>query len=82
VIVRYYAHLSTITNTDEETIKIKADITLDKLLIVIRNKHKRFVEKDMFLVSLNNKFIPVSVYGTTPLEDGDIVALFPPVSSG
>lgn len=67
----------------EESIKFKSEITLYELLILIRNKYKEFAaENDMFLAALNDKFIPVSVYESTFLEDGDIVALFPPVSGG
>lgn len=60
-----------------------SEITLYELLLIIRNKYREFAaENDTFLVALNGKFIPVSVYESTPLKDGDVVALFPPVSGG
>lgn len=59
-----------------------SEITLDRLITTIRNKHKNFSENDMFLVAINDKFIPIAVYSNTSLEDGDFVALFPQVSSG
>lgn len=83
IIIRYCAHLNKITNVMEESMQFNSEITLYKLLKMIKNKYKDFAaENDTFLVALNNKFIPVSVYESMPLEDGDVVALFPPVSGG
>jgi len=82
IIIRYYAHLAKLTNIKEETMHFDSDITLDRLIMTIRKKYKNFSEKDMFLAALNDKFVPIAVYSTTSLEDGDLVALFPQVSSG
>ena len=83
IVIKYFAHLAGITNVTEESLQFDSEITLYELLKTIRNKYKDFAaENDTFLVALNDIFIPVSVYESTSLEDGDAVALFPPVSGG
>ena len=80
--IRYYAHLAKLTNVREETIYFDVDLTIDRLIMIIMNKYKNFSKNDMFLVSLNNNFVPVAAYSTTFLDDGDTVALFPQATSG
>lgn len=75
--VRYYASFRELTGVDEEMLELGAGATAEELKAEAARSHGALKGKVM-LVALNGGFVePARV-----IEEGDQVALFPPVSGG
>ena len=82
MIIKYFAWLKNITNTEEEVIdneNIKDVKTLKKFLL---NKYPElnqyFNEDDIIRIAINLEYITTN----KPINSKDEIALFPPVSGG
>ena len=82
MIIKYFAWLKNITNTEEEKVDDKniTDVkTLKEFLLKKYPKLKQFMEEDDFIrISINLEYITTN----EPINSKDEIALFPPVSGG
>jgi len=79
IVVKYFALFRDITGTDQDTVVIGDESRVSDLLGSIRSKYPEMdrTKRDV-LVSVNRNFASHEVR----LNDGDEVAIFPPVSGG
>ena len=82
MIIKYFAWLKNITDTEEEKINnenIKDVKTLKKFLLEKYPKLNQYMKEDDFIrVAINLEYVTTN----KPLNSKDEIALFPPVSGG
>ena len=82
MIIKYFAWLKNITNTEEEEINDKniTDVkTLKEFLLKKYPKLNQYMKEDDFIrVAINLEYITTN----KPIDSKDEIALFPPVSGG
>ena len=82
MIIKYFAWLKNITNTEEENIDDKniTDVkTLKEFLLKKYPKLNQYMKEDDFIrVAINLEYVTAN----EPLNSKDEIALFPPVSGG
>lgn len=77
--VLYFSTLRRVTNTREETIELPDGARIGDLLAVLRERHPPIQQYlPSLLIAKNQEY---AANGET-LQDGDEVALMPPVSGG
>jgi molybdopterin synthase sulfur carrier subunit len=93
--VRYFTSLREIVNKKEETLKFSesANVTVDTVLKTLAQRYgKRFVEyvydpktgdvRSFLQFLVNGKSVATLNGLQTELEDGDVLAILPPVGGG
>jgi molybdopterin synthase sulfur carrier subunit len=93
--IRFFTSLREITNKKEETLRFPEGekVTVDKVLKTLAQRYgKRFVEyvydaktdevKDFLQFLVNGKSAATLNGLQTELEDGDVLAILPPVGGG
>ena len=82
MIIKYFAWLKNITNTEEENVDDKniTDVkTLKEFLLKKYPKLNQYMKDDEFIrVAINLEYVTTN----EPLNSKDEIALFPPVSGG
>ena len=82
MIIKYFAWLKNITNTEEEEIDDKniTDVkTLKEFLFTKYPKFNQYMKEDDFIrIAINLEYITTN----EPIDPKDEIALFPPVSGG
>ena len=83
MIIKYFAWLKNITNTEEEKIEDKNIKDIKTLKEFLLNKYPQLdefmrTEDDFIRVAVNLEYVT----GNEPLSSKDEIALFPPVSGG
>ena len=82
MIIKYFAWIKNITNTEEENIDDKniTDVkTLKEFLLKKYPKLNQYMEEDDFIrIAINLEYITTN----EPINSKDEIALFPPVSGG
>ena len=82
MIIKYFAWLKNITNTEEEKVDDKniTDVkTLKEFLLKKYPKLNQYMKEDDFIrVAINLEYITTN----EPIDSKDEIALFPPVSGG
>ena len=82
MIIKYFAWLKNITNTEEEKVDDKniTDVkTLKEFLLKKYPKLNQYMKEDDFIrVAINLEYVTTN----EPLNSKDEIALFPPVSGG
>ena len=76
--LRYFASTRDIVGTDSEEITIPGGSTVEGLLEALKKLHEQLKGVEPILVAVNGAYVDP---GTT-LGEGDVIALFPPVSGG
>ncbi|NJE10926.1 ubiquitin-like small modifier protein 1 [Thermococcus sp. MAR1] len=84
--VRYFARFRSLVGTGEEELDVPKGITVRELIELLKERHpvlktEVFAEDDDLAdvnVSRNGRYVGFD----DVLQDGDVVALFPPVSGG
>jgi MoaD family protein len=93
--VLFFTSLREITGIKEKIVKLTSmdEMTIDKILEVLKNQYgKSFVEyiydsktnnvRGFLQFLVNGKSIPSPNVLTTKLNDGDVLAILPPVGGG
>jgi len=76
--VKFYASYREITGLAEEEVQLPSGSTVEALIETVKSLHNPLRDAKRMLVAVNGEFAkPEAV-----LEEGDMVALFPPVSGG
>ena len=82
MIIKYFAWLKDITNTEEEEVIDKniTDVkTLKEFLFTKYPKFNQYMKEDDFIrIAINLEYITTN----KPIDSKDEIALFPPVSGG
>jgi sulfur-carrier protein len=79
ITVLYFANVKDITGVKKETMNLTPDTSIKKLLTNISSKYPAIKSiLDVVKISVNYKIMEMN----TILNDGDEVALLPPVSGG
>lgn len=76
--LRYFASMRDLMGTVEDETAVPEGSTVESLLEKMKREHEPLGEMDRVLVAVNGEYVDLS----TILEEGDIVAMFPPVSGG
>ena len=76
--VMYFASYRELTGLTEEDVQIAEGSTVEALMAIIKERHEPLRDAGNALVAVNSEFgRPEDI-----LSEGDVVALFPPVSGG
>ena len=82
MIIKYFAWLKNITNTEEEEVDDKNITDVKTLKEFLRKKYPKlnqYMKEDDFIrVAINLEYITTN----EPIDSKDEIALFPPVSGG
>jgi molybdopterin synthase sulfur carrier subunit len=76
--MRYFASVREIIGFSEEEVTVPAGSTIGSLIEKVRSSHEPLRHLRSLLVAVNGEFADKE----HELGDGDVVALFPPVSGG
>ena len=76
--LRYFASIRELVGVAEGEMELPEGSTVDDMLETVKKHHGRLRDVDRILVAVNGDY----VYPGTRLANGDVVALFPPVSGG
>jgi len=74
----YFASFREITGLPEEGVQLPDGSTVEALMEAVKSLHEPLREVRRMLIAVNGEF---AEHGTR-LGEGDVVALFPPVSGG
>ena len=90
--IKFFTALREITSKKVEKLELQENITIDELIILLSNKFgKKFKEyvynkngkiQDFLSFLINGKNINTLQGLTTKLQEGDVVAILPPVGGG
>ncbi|MGC8645765.1 MAG: MoaD/ThiS family protein [Thermoplasmata archaeon] len=75
--IKYYAKYRESTGKKEEDVELSA-ATVGQLLAFLRERYPALSRERGSIVAVNNRFTK----DDSPLFDGDVVSIFPPVSGG
>ena len=76
--IRFFASVRQITGVDSEELEVEEGLAVGALIVDLKRKHEALEEKMNMLVAINGEYADPN----TVLREGDVVALFPPVSGG
>ncbi len=76
--LRYFASIRELVGTAEGEIELPEGSTVDGMLETVKRHYGRLRDVDRILVAVNGEYVNPG----TRLDDGDLVALFQPVSGG
>lgn len=74
----YFASFRELLGVADEDLHIPSESTVGVVLDRIKDVHSELTETENIMVAVNGSFAEVELL----LNDGDVVALFPPVSGG
>ncbi len=75
--ILYFAKLRETLGIDEEMIELPEGARVETLMRILKNRHQALGELKL-LVAVNAEYVSPN----RGLKEGDVVALFPPVSGG
>jgi len=75
--ILYFAGLRETLGIDEEAIELPEGTRVETLLGILKNRHQ-ILRRLRFLVAVNAEYASPN----RGLREGDVIALFPPVSGG
>ena len=78
ITLRYFASIRDLVGAGGEEITIPSGSTVEELLESLKGLHDQLMDAERILVAVNGAYVNPG----TVLEEGDKVALFPPVSGG
>jgi molybdopterin synthase sulfur carrier subunit len=76
--VRYFGQFRDLTGKTEEPLEIEKGITVIGIREYVRGIYPKIAAKEDIMVAVNGSFVSLDQV----IEEGDEVALFPPVSGG
>lgn len=76
--LRFFASISDMMGIVEDETAMPEGSTVEALLEKMKRGHESLREMDRILVAVNGEYVDP----TTILDEGDVVAMFPPVSGG
>ena len=76
--LRYFASLRELIGSAEEEVFILEGSSVESLLEVVKSLHDPLKDVETIMVAINGKYAQLGA----SIEEGDVVALFPPVSGG
>ena len=76
--LRFFASIREMVGSAGEELDVPDGLSVGALLEKVNMSHEFLQDMDRILVAVNGEYVD---HGTV-LEDGDVVALFPPVSGG
>jgi molybdopterin synthase sulfur carrier subunit len=76
--LKYFASIAEYVGKNGEEMELSMETKIDDLLLAVKSQHDLLQGMKNIIVAVNGEYVD----GSTPLKDGDVVALFPPVSGG
>ncbi len=76
--IQYYASIRELIGAPSEELKLEKEIMVEDLLSKLIEIHKPLKGLRRFLIAVNGEYVEMN----KALKDGDLVAIFPPVSGG
>lgn len=76
--IQYYASIRELIGAPSEELKLEEEIRVEDLLRELIEIHKPLKGLRRFLIAVNGEYVEMD----RALRDGDLVAIFPPVSGG
>ncbi|UCH57947.1 MAG: molybdopterin converting factor subunit 1 [Candidatus Bathyarchaeota archaeon] len=78
VCLRFFASFREIAGMANGEIEIAEGSTVGALLEALEEKHEVFRDRERVLIAVNGEYVDMKI----KLNEGDVVAFFPPVSGG
>ena len=78
VIVKFFGQHKEELNKSEIEIELKDSVNLDNLIQILKNKEPKFAKFDSYAIAVNLNYENLNY----TIEDGDEIAIIPPVSGG
>ncbi len=76
--LKYFASVAEAVGMSGEDMELQDDTTVSNLVEALKERFKGFEAMSNVIIAVNGAYVDPN----TLLEDGDVVALFPPVSGG
>lgn len=76
--IQYYASLRELVGTPSEELNLEEGARIEDLMRRIKETHKPLKGLKRILIAVNGEYMEIN----RDLREGDLVALFPPVSGG
>ncbi len=76
--LKYFASIAEAVGMSGEEMELQDDTIVFNLVEALKERFKGFEEMSNVIIAVNGAYVDPN----TLLEDGDVVALFPPVSGG
>jgi molybdopterin synthase sulfur carrier subunit len=76
--LRYFAYMRELIGFSEEEVQLPEETSVESLIEIVKRMHEPIRKLSRVLVAVNGDYVESG----KSLEDGDIVAMFPPVSGG
>jgi molybdopterin converting factor subunit 1 len=78
IMLRYFASIKDLVGAEGEGITIPSGSTVEELLEAVKGRHELLTGVEQILIAVKGAYVNPG----TVLNEGDSVALFPPVSGG
>jgi molybdopterin synthase sulfur carrier subunit len=76
--LKYFASIAEALETSGEEIELQDNTNVSKFVKILKKRFKGIVNMSNVILAVNGAYVDLN----TQLMDGDVVALFPPVSGG
>jgi molybdopterin converting factor subunit 1 len=77
--IKIFASIKDICGFNEKELIVSDSIKVNEVIdLFIKSNHELSAKKDSFLIAVNEEYCTMDMI----LKDGDILAIFPPVSGG
>jgi molybdopterin synthase sulfur carrier subunit len=76
--LKYFASIAEAVGMSGEEMELRDDTIVSNLVEALKQRFKGLKEMSNVIIAVNGAYVDPN----TLLEDGDVVALFPPVSGG
>jgi molybdopterin synthase sulfur carrier subunit len=74
----YFASIAEALDISGEEFELRDDTVVSNFVEILKKRFKGIVNMSNVIIAVNGAYVDLN----TPLMDGDVVALFPPVSGG
>ncbi|NIV15477.1 MAG: molybdopterin converting factor subunit 1 [Aliifodinibius sp.] len=78
ITIKFFASSRELVGRNQLEMKLPSDATVKTLIDTLKQNHVKLAKLNSFMIAVNMEYVKSDV----PLNDGDEVAIIPPVSGG